>query len=113
VLGDAHGLGQLSGRIEILLDGDGFDDFPKIRLPLIARSSRRLALSPQQIRIVELLLRNKQDKEIAAELGLSFPTVRTYLRRIFDRVGVEDRTGLVLHVFALAQDRIVSKSCQQ
>ncbi len=74
--------------------------------------ANRLALSPQQIRIVELLLRNKQDKEIAAELGLSFPTVRTYLRRIFDRVGVKDRMGLVLHVFAIAQDRIASKSCQ-
>jgi len=65
-----------------------------------------LALSPQQIRIVELLLRNKQDKEIAAELSLSFPTVRTYLKRIFDRLGVNDRMGLVLHIFAMAQDRI-------
>ena len=65
--------------------------------------SKSLALSPQQIRIVELLLRNKQDKEVAETLNISFPTVRTYLGRIFDRIGVGDRMGLVLHVFALAQ----------
>jgi len=67
--------------------------------------AKQLALSPQQTRIVELILRGHQDKEIAAELSLSVPTVRTYLTRIFDRLGVTDRMGLVLHVFSLAQRR--------
>ena len=62
-----------------------------------------LSLSPQQTRIVELILRGKQDKEIADALGVSFHTVRTYLKRIFDRTEVADRIGLVLRVFALAQ----------
>jgi DNA-binding NarL/FixJ family response regulator len=66
--------------------------------------AKELALSPQQIRIVEAILRGKQDKQIAAELGLSIPTVRTYLTRIFDRVEVEDRLRLVLRIFAMAQD---------
>ena len=64
-----------------------------------------LALSPQQLRIVELILRGQQDREIAARLGVSFHTVRTYLKRIFDRAGVADRMALVLRVFALAQRR--------
>ena len=64
-----------------------------------------LSLSPQQQRIVELLLLGYQDKQISEKLKLSVPTVRTYLKRIFDRVGVADRVGLLLHVFAMAQER--------
>lgn len=63
-----------------------------------------LQLSPQQTRIVELILCGYQDKEIAAELSLSVATIRTYLKRTFDRVAVVDRMGLVLHVFAKAQE---------
>lgn len=73
-------------------------------LPLSQESWQDIAetlfLSPQQIRIVELLLRGQRDKEIA---GLSHPTVRTYLKRIFDRVDVSDRVALILHIFAMAQ----------
>jgi len=65
--------------------------------------AKQLALSPQQTRIVELILRGQQDKEIAAELELSIPTVRTYLSRIFDRTEVTDRLKLVLRIFAMAQ----------
>ena len=67
--------------------------------------AEELALSPQQRRIVELLLLGYQDKQIAKELTISVPTVRTYLKRIFDRVGVADRVGLLLHLFAMAVER--------
>lgn len=63
-----------------------------------------LHLSPQQARIVALILQGKQDKEIAAELHLNRYTIRTYLRRVFDRVELEDRMALVLRIFALCQD---------
>jgi len=66
----------------------------------------QLGLSPQQTRIVELILRGQQDKHIAAELNLSASTVRTYLTRIFIRTDVTDRVGLVLRVFAMAQEII-------
>ncbi len=65
--------------------------------------TQKLALSSQQLRIVELILRGQQDKEIAEELGVSFYTVRTYLKRVFDRLDVNGRNGLILHIFALAQ----------
>jgi DNA-binding NarL/FixJ family response regulator len=63
----------------------------------------KLALSPQQTRIVELILQGRQDKHIAEALNLTVPTVRTYLTRIFVRTDTPDRLALVLHVFALAQ----------
>jgi DNA-binding NarL/FixJ family response regulator len=59
-----------------------------------------LKLSPRQAGIVQLILRGKKDKEIAIEMGLSKHTVRTYLKRIFDRFDVSDRTTLVLHVLS-------------
>lgn len=62
-----------------------------------------LELSPQQRRIVELLLCGCRDKQIAHELGLSVPTVRTYLGRIFLKLGVQDRIELILRVFTTAQ----------
>ena len=61
-----------------------------------------LELSPQQTRIVELLLYGLQDREIAAELDLTVPTIRTYLGRIYVRFNVNSRLTLVLHVFRVA-----------
>lgn len=65
--------------------------------------TRSMELSPQQARIVCLILCGKRDKQIAAELGLGVPTVRTYLSRVFERAKVEDRVELILRVFELAQ----------
>jgi len=44
----------------------------------------------------------KIDKEIAREMGISFATVRTYLKRVFERASVEDRMQLVHRVYAIA-----------
>lgn len=63
---------------------------------------RGLSLAPQQERIVRLIMQAKGDKEIAREVGISFPTVRTYLKRIFERADVEDRMQLVHRVYAIA-----------
>jgi two-component system NarL family response regulator len=73
----------------------------------------KLGLSGQQARIVELILRGACDKQIAAELGLRVPTVRTYLDRIFQRTGTNDRLHLVLRIFALAQGISADAACHQ
>ena len=63
-----------------------------------------LALSPQQARLVDLLLRGHRDKDIAACMEVGVPTVRTYFDRIFRRVGVTDRVQLVVRVFQVAME---------
>jgi DNA-binding CsgD family transcriptional regulator len=77
-------------------------------LPLPATQWRRLAkefgLSPQQKRIVELILCNACDKQIAVAMKLRRPTIRTYLSRIFARLGVNDRLELVLLVLRRSHD---------
>ena len=61
-----------------------------------------LQLPPRQQRIVELILRNQCDKQIAAAMGLKLPTVCTYKTRIFNRLAVSDRIELVLLLFAMS-----------
>jgi DNA-binding NarL/FixJ family response regulator len=61
---------------------------------------RALHLPPQQAKVVELILRGQEDKQIANQMRLAVPTVRTYLSRIFVRLGVTGRMELVLHLFA-------------
>lgn len=64
--------------------------------------AKDLHLSRQQKRIVEFILVNYRDKQISQAMGLRLPTVRTYLSRIFLRVGVGDRHELVLRLLRLA-----------
>lgn len=64
--------------------------------------AQALKLSKRHKKIVELILRNRCDKQIAATLGISESTVRTHLDRIFRRLGVDGRQGIVLIVFRMS-----------
>jgi DNA-binding NarL/FixJ family response regulator len=77
---------------------------PQLPLPSDTwdKLSTLLKFSPQQKRIVELILLNHCDKQIAAAMQRRHPTVRTYITRIFGRMGVSDRNGLVLKLFAMS-----------
>ena len=68
-----------------------------------------LDLPPQQARIVELILCNRCDKQIAMKMGLRIPTVRTYLTRVYRRLGVSGRMELVLKLFALSHEKAASR----
>ena len=59
-----------------------------------------LDLSPRQAEIVREILHGKSDKQIARELDIALPTVRTHLGRLFQKFDLNDRVELILHVFA-------------
>lgn len=59
----------------------------------------RLGLTSRQAEIVRLILAGRNDRQIAAELRISLPTVRAHLQRVFEVQGVSDRTALVIVVF--------------
>jgi DNA-binding NarL/FixJ family response regulator len=63
---------------------------------------RSMQLSPQQARIVELLLRGMCLKQIAEAMSIGQPTVRTYLDRVFDRTGTHGRMEMALHVLGIS-----------
>ena len=57
-----------------------------------------LALSLRQKQVVVCLLSGQSDKQIAECVGISVPTVRTHFSRIFEKLEVEDRVDLILHI---------------
>ncbi len=58
----------------------------------------RMVLPPRQRQVIRHLFDGMSDKQIAGALGVSLPTVRSHLGRIYARFDVQDRTELVLHV---------------
>jgi len=52
-------------------------------------------LPPRLAKIARLVVSGCTDKQIASRTGLSFSTVRTYVRQIYRRVGVHSRVELV------------------
>ena len=55
------------------------------------------ALTPREVAIVRLVGRGLGNREIAEELGLSVPTIRSHLTRIYDKIGAVSRVDLALY----------------
>jgi DNA-binding CsgD family transcriptional regulator len=51
-------------------------------------------LSRRELEVARCVCRGLTDKEIARELAIALPSVRTYLQRLFDKLGVHRRAGL-------------------
>jgi len=54
-------------------------------------------LTSQESKIVRLVSRGLSNREIATQLGLSGNTVKNYLLKIFDKLGVSNRVELALY----------------
>jgi len=73
-------------------------------LPLTPRERLQRAcaeLTPRELDVCERLLRGWSFDGVAADLGLSVPTVKTYRARAFDRLGIHFRNELFAR-FAVA-----------
>lgn len=90
--------------LETLPDpGDGFHRLERTEKVLRLRVPRRAAstpsafweLSPREIDVLRLLPSTLSQREIAAELYVSFNTVRTHTRVIFSKLGVTSRAEAV------------------
>jgi len=90
--------------LETLPDaGDGFHRLDRTEKVLRLRAPRRAAsttaafweLSPREIDVLRLLPSTLSQREIAAELYVSFNTVRTHTRVIFSKLGVTSRAEAV------------------
>lgn len=64
----------------------------ELRAVLPTNSNPLELLSPQERRVLTEVASGKTDKEIAAALGLQAKTVRNYLERVFEKLGVQSRT---------------------
>lgn len=68
-----------------------------------ARIVQNLELSPQQARITKYILRCWSDQDIADEMDISKATVRVYVKRIFDRLGVRNRQMLTIRIWTISE----------
>ncbi|HEY3862520.1 MAG TPA: response regulator transcription factor [Verrucomicrobiae bacterium] len=59
------------------------------------RSTEMVALSAREQTVLERVARGDPYKQIAAELNITVPTVRNYLRRVYDKLHVQSRTEAV------------------
>jgi len=64
-----------------------------------ARLKEDLGLPPRQADVLRCLLDGMSDKEIAGTTGISVSTVRTHLRRLFDKFGSNDRLEVIVYMF--------------
>jgi DNA-binding CsgD family transcriptional regulator len=48
-------------------------------------------LSPREVEVLELLARGLSYKEIAAEISITYSTVHTHIRRIYEKLHVQSR----------------------
>lgn len=60
-----------------------------------AGPSDRAGLSPREQSVLELLTQAFLHKEISDALGVSVPTVNTYIRRVYERLPVYSRSQAV------------------
>lgn len=58
-------------------------------------------LPPRMAELARHLAEGLSDSEIAAETGLTYRTVRTYVRRLYARLGVHSRAQLIRRVLAI------------
>ena len=62
-------------------------------------------LTPREEQVVALVADGLSNREVAAELGLSEHTIKKYLLRIFDKVGISSRVELVLYAMSHGENR--------
>ncbi|WP_249351585.1 LuxR C-terminal-related transcriptional regulator, partial [Corallococcus exiguus] len=67
----------------------------KIPLSIPLPMTMRRVLTARQVVIAELLLRNRSNKQIAEELSLSELTVKTHVRDIFEKLGIDSRADFL------------------
>jgi DNA-binding NarL/FixJ family response regulator len=91
---------ELATAILIVANGGSFLD-PSITRTVMKAvrpavpEDRSRSLAPQEQRILDLIAEGKQNKEVAAKLGLAEGTVRNSLTTIYTKLGVDNRIEAV------------------
>ena len=81
---------------------DALAEVPTLR---VVNSNGRLLLTPREEQVVALVADGLSNREVADELGLSEHTIKKYLLRIFDKLGVSSRVELVLYAMTHGENR--------
>ena len=90
---------EISARIREALQGGAPLDARIARHVLdmlsLGGKENRYGLAPREREVLEGLIQGKTIKEIASDLKVSYYTVDTYLRRLYQKLDVQNRTSAV------------------
>jgi DNA-binding NarL/FixJ family response regulator len=81
---------QLTEAIRLVQAGQSI--LPPPVASRLAERLRRPALTDRELEVLQLLVKGRSNKEIAVSLTLSEDTVKTHLKTLFSKLGVNDRT---------------------
>ena len=84
-----------AGAQETTLLLDAFSSFPS---PDVAMEGKMSSLSQRELQVVKGAARGKINKAIASDLGLSEHTVKNYLFRAFEKLGISNRVELLFYL---------------
>ena len=81
---------------------DAFAEVPTLR---VVNSRGANLLTPREEQVVALVADGMTNRATALELGLSEHTIKKYLLRIFDKLGISSRVELVLYAMSHGEHR--------
>jgi DNA-binding NarL/FixJ family response regulator len=81
---------------------EALSEVPTLR---VINSRGRFLLTPREEQVVALVADGLTNRGVAVELGLSEHTIKKYLLRIFDKVGISSRVELVLYAMSHGEHR--------
>jgi len=81
---------------------DALSEVPALR---VINAKGRQLLTAREEQVVALVADGLSNREVADELGLSLHTIKKYLLRIFDKLGVSTRVELVLYAVSHGENR--------
>ena len=92
---------ELVGAVRALHAGGGFLQ-PEIAGPILRRIAADARMEPgrsdltlREIQVLESIAEGKSNKEIAAAFSIAEDTVKTHLRKLFEKLGASDRAQAV------------------
>ena len=93
-------LEEIATTVRAVLDGEIFA--PADGAPADSFAQRAAQLTPQQWRVLALMVHGDQNKQIAYKLGVGEATVKAHVTVILRKLGVRSRTQAVIEARSLA-----------
>ena len=85
---------EIIGTIRKVYSGE--KSIPSGMVDRLKERRRREELTDLEMEVLRCLAKGRNNREIATSLFISEETVKTHLKNVFAKLGVEDRTGAVL-----------------
>jgi DNA-binding NarL/FixJ family response regulator len=92
-------LEEIAGTVRAVLDGELIAPPEAVADSFAQRAAQ---LTPQQWRVLALMVQGDQNKQIAYKLGVGEPTVKAHVTVILRKLGVRSRTQAVIEARGLA-----------